>query len=237
MKFFLHPLSHYNSITEPRAWFLLSLLEGLTIDFPYHFILFLIDVYKDSTTRDMLIFPLAITRILRHASVFYLESTHFSVMCAIDVVIVRQSEAQLWPKHRPRRWHLRHLLLHPHPFLLLLRVVWPLRRSWYSFSAWMLTLTHSVMSCVRWTLVSFVLLDDRLALVASWCLPLLLQRHLRTRTMMMMRMRMLALPAMTWWLLELIALCHSWTKGEVVLGMRVVMFLGGELVYEIDIFC
>ena len=231
MKFFLHPLSHYNSITEPRAWFLLSLLEGLTIDFPYHFILFLIDVYKDSTTRDMLIFPLATTRILRHASVFYLESTHFSVMCAIDVVIVRQSEAQLWPKHRPRRWLLRHLLLHPHPFLLLLRVVWPLRRSWYSFSAWMLTLTHSVMSCIKWTPMSVVLCDSRLALVASWSLLLLLQRHLRIRTMMIrMRMRMLALLVTTRWQLELHALCHLWQKWGVVLGMRVVMFLGGELV-------
>ena len=32
MTFFLHPLSYYNSITEPVAWFLLSLLEGLTIN-------------------------------------------------------------------------------------------------------------------------------------------------------------------------------------------------------------
>ena len=44
-----------------------------------------------------------------------------------------------------------------------------------------------------------VLLDGRIALVASYSLPLLLQRHLRTRmmmvtptTMMMMGMRMLA---------------------------------------------
>ena len=98
MTFILYPLSHYNSITETRARFLLSLLEGLTIDFPYHFILSLIDVYKDSATHDKLIFPSAIMRILRHASVSYLESTHFSVMYAIDVVIVRQSEAQLCPK-------------------------------------------------------------------------------------------------------------------------------------------
>ena len=34
MTFFLHPLSHYNSITKPCARFLLSLLEHLTIDFP-----------------------------------------------------------------------------------------------------------------------------------------------------------------------------------------------------------
>ena len=57
MIFILHPLSHYNSITEPRARFLLSLLEGLTIDFPSHFILSLIDVYRDTETCDKLIFP------------------------------------------------------------------------------------------------------------------------------------------------------------------------------------
>ena len=27
-----------------------------------------------------------------------------------------------------------------------------------------------------------------------------------------------------------LALCHSWQKGEVVLDMRVIMYLGGELV-------
>ena len=43
--FVLHPLSHYNSITEPPTRFLLSLLEHLTIDFPSHFILSIIDVH------------------------------------------------------------------------------------------------------------------------------------------------------------------------------------------------
>ena len=66
MTFVLHPLSHYNSITEPRAQFLLSLLEHLTIDFPSHFILSIIDVYKDMATHDKLIFPSTITRILCH---------------------------------------------------------------------------------------------------------------------------------------------------------------------------
>ena len=47
MTFVLHPLSHYNSITEPRARFLLSLLKHLTIDFPSHFILSIIDVHLD----------------------------------------------------------------------------------------------------------------------------------------------------------------------------------------------
>ena len=66
MTFVLHLLSNYNSIIEPRARFLLSLLEGLTIDFSSHFILSLIDVYRDTATCDKLIFPSAITRILCH---------------------------------------------------------------------------------------------------------------------------------------------------------------------------
>ena len=44
MTFILYPLSHYNSITEPRARFLLSLLKDIFIDLPSHFILSLIDV-------------------------------------------------------------------------------------------------------------------------------------------------------------------------------------------------
>ena len=75
MTFVLHPLSHYNSSTEPCTQFLLSLLEGLTIDVPSHFILSLLDIYKDTTTRDKLIFPSAITQILCHASISYLEFT------------------------------------------------------------------------------------------------------------------------------------------------------------------
>ena len=93
MTFVFHPLSHYNSITEPRAQFLLSLLKGFTIYFPSHFILSLIDVYRDTVTCDKVIFLSAITWILRHFSVFYLESTHFSMMCAIDAVTVQWSEA------------------------------------------------------------------------------------------------------------------------------------------------
>ena len=65
MTFVFHPLSHYNSIIEPRTRFLLSLLEGLTIDFPFYFILSLIDVYRDTATRDKLIFPSTITRRIR----------------------------------------------------------------------------------------------------------------------------------------------------------------------------
>ena len=98
MTFVLHPLSHYNSITEPHAIFLLSLLKNISIDFLSHFILSLIDVYRDTATHDKLIFPLAITRILRHFSVSYPESPHFSVIGAIDATTIRQSAAQLRPR-------------------------------------------------------------------------------------------------------------------------------------------
>ena len=88
MTFILHPFSHYNTITEPRAQFLLSLIKGLTIDFPSHFILSLIDVYVDTVTRDKLIFPSTITRLLRHFSISYPKSPHFTFMCAIDAATV-----------------------------------------------------------------------------------------------------------------------------------------------------
>ena len=61
MTFVLHPFSHYNSITEPCARFVLSLLEHLTIDFPSDFILSILDVYRDTATRDKLIFLSGIT--------------------------------------------------------------------------------------------------------------------------------------------------------------------------------
>ena len=98
MTFVLHPFSHYNSITEPRARFLLSLLEHLTIDFPSHFILSIIDVHLDSTSCDKVIFPSAITRILRHFSVPFPSSDHFTFMCAIDYATIKRSEPQFWSR-------------------------------------------------------------------------------------------------------------------------------------------
>ena len=98
MTFILHPLSHYNSITEPHARFLLSLLENISIDFPSHIILSLINVYKDTTTRDKLIFPSAIMRILCHFSVPFPVSPHFSVLGAINTATIRRSKAQLKPQ-------------------------------------------------------------------------------------------------------------------------------------------
>ena len=69
MIFVLYPFSHYNSIMESLARFLLSLFEHLTIDFPSHFIVSLKDIFQDSASRDKLIFPSTITRILHHFSV------------------------------------------------------------------------------------------------------------------------------------------------------------------------
>ena len=93
MTFVLHPLSHYNSITRPRALFLLSFLEHLTIDFPSHFILSIIYVHLDLESRDKLIFPSAITRILRHFFVPFPLSDHFTHIYAIDYATVKRSEA------------------------------------------------------------------------------------------------------------------------------------------------
>ena len=94
MTFILYPLSHYNSIIEPRAQFLLSLLKHLTIDFPSHFILSIIDVHLDSASCDKFIFPSAITRILRHFSIPFPVSNHFTYICAIDAATVKRSDTQ-----------------------------------------------------------------------------------------------------------------------------------------------
>ena len=94
MNFVLHPFSHYNSITKSRARFLLSLLEHFTKDFPSHFIFSILDVYKDSASRDKIIFPSAITRILRHFSVPFPMFDHFSYMYAIDYATIKHSKVQ-----------------------------------------------------------------------------------------------------------------------------------------------
>ena len=89
MTFVLTPLSHYNSITETRTWFLLSLLEDLPIDFPTHFIISIISVYRDTVTRDKLIFPSAITWILCHFSILIPNLSRYTVMGAISAASVQ----------------------------------------------------------------------------------------------------------------------------------------------------
>ena len=101
MTFTLTPLSHYNSITDPHARFLLSLMEDLSIDFPSHLITSIINVYQDTITRDKLISLSVITRILRHFSIPIPLSPLFTIMGAISANSVQWSEAQLRPK-QPR---------------------------------------------------------------------------------------------------------------------------------------
>ena len=87
MTFVLTSQSHYNTIIEPHARFLLSLLEGLSINFPLHMIKSIIDYYRDMATRDKLIFLSAIMRILTHMHI----TIHFliSMSCAAQLVAKR----------------------------------------------------------------------------------------------------------------------------------------------------
>ena len=97
--FTITPLSYYNSIIEPRAHFLLSLLKDLSIDFPSHFITSILNVYLDTATCDKLIFPSAITRILQHFSIPIPLSPLFTIIGAINACSVQWSKAQ----HRPKQ--------------------------------------------------------------------------------------------------------------------------------------
>ena len=98
MTFVLIPQSHYNTITEPRANFLLSLMEDLSMDFLSHMIVSIIDCYRDTATRDKLIFPSAITRILTHLHVTIPSFPLFHVMGAISKESIRKSATQLATK-------------------------------------------------------------------------------------------------------------------------------------------
>ena len=86
--FVLSPLSHYIFIIEPYTRFLLSLLKDLSIDFPSHFIISIIDVYRDTTTCDKFIFLSAIMQILRHFSILILDSPDFTIIGAISAAFV-----------------------------------------------------------------------------------------------------------------------------------------------------
>ena len=100
MTFVLTPWSHYNIVTEPCARFLVSLMEDLSIDFPSHMIKSMIDCYRDTATRDKIIFPSAITCILSHVHITIPLSSHFYVMGAINKESIQRSDAQLaakWP--------------------------------------------------------------------------------------------------------------------------------------------
>ena len=101
MTFDLTPLSHYNTITEPRARFLLPLMKGLFIDFPSHIIAPTINIYRDITTCDKLVFPSTIMQILMHFFIPIHLSPLFTIIGVISAGSIRRSEAQLQSK-RPR---------------------------------------------------------------------------------------------------------------------------------------
>ena len=98
MTFTLTHLSHYNSITEPRARFLLSLLEDRSIDFPSHFITSILDMFQDTATCDELTFPSTAMHILTHFHFPIHSSPFFTTMGAISAGSIRRSEAQLRTK-------------------------------------------------------------------------------------------------------------------------------------------
>ena len=103
MTFVLTLWSHYNTIIEPNVRFIFSFLEGLSIDFPSHMIVSVIDIYQDIATRDKLIFPLAITCILTHMHIHFPSSPLFSIIGAISKESMRRSAAQLVAKAKRHR--------------------------------------------------------------------------------------------------------------------------------------
>ena len=83
MMLILTPRYHYNTIAMVHGRFHYSLLEDLSIDFPHHMILSILDAFCDIMSCDKLIFPSYITHILIHAHVSINSSSHFYVMSAI----------------------------------------------------------------------------------------------------------------------------------------------------------
>ena len=88
MTFDLTPWSYYNTITKPRAHFLFSLLERLSIDFLSH----MIDIYQDIASRDKLIFPSTITRILTHMHIAISSTPIFFIMGVINKESIQMSD-------------------------------------------------------------------------------------------------------------------------------------------------
>ena len=68
-------------------------MKGLSIDFPSHIIESIIDCYRDTTTRDKLILPSSITRILTHLHVTIPSSPLFYVIGAISKESIWRSVA------------------------------------------------------------------------------------------------------------------------------------------------
>ena len=123
MTFILHPLSYYNTITDPFACFLLSPIEDLSIDFPSHFILSLIDVYRDTATSDKLIFPW-LSRSSFAIFLYPIPSLPTSHSCVPSRQLPFDKAQPSFDRGSPRqrRQLLQLLSLHPPPLLCLQRV-------------------------------------------------------------------------------------------------------------------
>ena len=70
-------------------------MEGLSIDFSSRMIVSMIYIYLDTTTRDKLIFPSAITCILTHMHITIPFAPLFSIMGAISQKYMQRSATQL----------------------------------------------------------------------------------------------------------------------------------------------
>ena len=183
-------------------------------------------------TRDKLIFSSAITRILRYFSVSFPLSDHFHVMCAIDAATVKRSEAQFCSRRSG-------LAAPPTPLAL--------STSTPSTSTGGVTLNvimaqlQSMDAHLGTLSAELYQVNTRVGRIAWW----------QARLGGFVESPSPSLEASededddgdadededasssgddemtaSQWL----ALCHLWQKGGVVLCMRVVMYLGGELV-------
>ena len=122
MTFVLHPLSHYNSITEPRARFLLSLLEDPSINFLSHFILSLMMFIKIRRPVINLFF----LRLSRGSFIIFLSLSLILISLPSCVPLVQHLFDRARPSFNRSSHGPRLRILLPLPFhlpLLFLRVV------------------------------------------------------------------------------------------------------------------
>ena len=163
-------------------------------------------------------------RPLCHFYVSYPESPHFMFMCAIDTATVKRSIAQF--RSRQPRTETATPLASTAPSTSAPSssvggvTLKDIMAQLVCMNAHLDTLSDELCQV---TLVLVVLHDDRLSWVVSLSLPLYLRQPLRMRmamapaVMMLMKTMMMARLVIMRCLLDLLALCHSWQKGRVVL--------------------
>ena len=153
MTFVLHPLSHYNSIIQLHAQFLFSLLEHLTIDFPF-ILFFQLQMCLGIWLPVISSFSLRLSYRF-YATFLFIFPLPTTVLSCVPQTPLPLNVARHSLGHNSRIQQLLlpiwlHLvLLHPHLLPLLLRVMCHSGTSWHSYNAWMLALIHSLQSCIR----------------------------------------------------------------------------------------